>query len=142
MGRINVGRLILGVIVAGFVLNAADVLIQTVLMAQEAQVMRQRLNLNPEAVEGTSTMVSFIVANFITGAVMLFTYAGIRPRFGPGPATAVVAALVPFFAIAPVLFGFMMMGIFAPNAYMKSTLLYFVTFIAASLAGASVYKEG
>ena len=141
MGRINVGRLILGAIVAGVVLNAADVLIQTVLMAQEAQVMRQRLNLNPEAVEGTSTMVSFIVANFIMGFVMLFTYAGFRPRFGPGPTTAVLVGLVVFFAISPVLFGFMMMGIFAPNAYMKSTLLYFVTFIAASLAGASMYKE-
>jgi hypothetical protein len=141
LGRINAGRLVLGAIVAGFVLNAADVLIQTVLMVQESQVMRQRLNLNPEAVEGTSTMVSFIVANFIMGFVMLFTYAGFRPRFGPGPMTATLAALVLFFSIAPVMFGFMMMGIFAPNAYMKSTLLYFVTFIAASLAGASVYKE-
>jgi len=141
LGRINLGRLMLGAIVAGVVLNAADFVIQTVLMVQESQVMRQRLNLNPEAVEGTSTLVSFMIADFIMGFVLLFTYAGFRPRFGPGPMTATLAALVLFFAIAPVMFGFMMMGIFAPNAYMKSTLLYFVTFIAASLAGASMYKE-
>jgi hypothetical protein len=141
VSRINTGRLILGALVAGVVLNAADVLIQVVLMAEESQVMRQRLNLNPEAVEGTSTMVSFIVANFIMGFILLLTYVGFRPRFGPGPMTATLAALVLFFSIAPVLFGFMMMGIFAPNAYVKSTLLYFVTFIAAAFAGASLYKE-
>ncbi|HUF47348.1 MAG TPA: hypothetical protein VMM93_05985, partial [Vicinamibacterales bacterium] len=69
------------------------------------------------------------------------TYAAIRPRCGPGPATAVYAALVPFAAVTMFLYGYTAMGIFTTSAFLKGTVFFLVTSVSAALAGASVYRE-
>jgi hypothetical protein len=139
MGRINVGRVILGGLVAGIVANAFDYVINTYLMAEEGSEMIARLNLNQETVQ--ASFVAWIVIDLLWGLLLVFTYAGIRPRFGPGPTTALIAGLIPWFAVAVTMFGMMSMGVFTQQAWMKSSALYLVSSLAASLAGAAVYKE-
>lgn len=139
MSGINVGRVLVGGLVAGVVANAIDYAINRYLMVDESSEMIARLNLNPETVAASAT--TWIVVDFIWGLLLVFTYAGIRPRFGPGPKTAVIAGVILWLAVAVTMAGLMAMGVFTQQAWMKSSALYLVSALAASIAGAAVYKE-
>ena len=139
MGGINLVRVLIGGIVAGVVANAGDYLIQEVILAEDGAQLMQRLNLDPARVEASFT--TWIVADFFYGILMVFAYAAMRPRFGPGPRTAVISALTLYLAITVVLMGFMSMGMFAQDAFLRSAALQLVVALAASLSGAAVYKE-
>ena len=139
MSRINIGRVILGGIVAGIVANAGDFVINTYLIPDDMTQLAQRLGLDKAQVDGS--MATWIVVDFAWGLLLAFTYAAIRPRFGPGPATACVAGLILFLGVTAVLIGFLAMGIFAQDAFMRSAGLSLVVTLAASVAGAAVYKE-
>jgi hypothetical protein len=64
-----------------------------------------------------------------------------RPRFGPGPKTAILAALPVFAAASLMVFGFESMGIFTMDAAIKGTICAAINFAIGSLAGAAVYSE-
>jgi hypothetical protein len=139
MAGINVGRVILGGLAAGVVANAGDYVINTVLLTEDMSQMATRLGLDQSALD--SSMVTWIVVDFLYGLLIAFTYAAIRPRFGPGPATACLAGLLLFLAITVVLVGFMSMGIFTQDAFMRSAGLSLVVTLAASLVAGAIYKE-
>ena len=141
MPKINTGRAILGGIVAGVVANALDFIWYQYLMAADMEVMIQRLGLNRSVVEGSGVVATWTVVDFIYGQLLVWTYAAIRPRCGPGPATAVYAAIIPFAGATLMLAGYNAMGIFATSAFLKGTLFFFVTSVSAALAGASIYRE-
>ena len=139
MGGINLARVLIGGIVAGVVANAGDYLIQRVILVEDGTQLVQRLNLNPAQVEASAT--TWIVMNFLYGILLVFAYAAMRPRFGPGPRTALISALTLYLAITVVLMGFMSMGMFVQDAFVRSAGLQLVVTLAASLSGAAVYKE-
>lgn len=139
MSGINVARVLIGGIVAGVVANAGNYLIEQVILVEDGTQLAQRLNLNPEKVAASAT--TWIIGDFIYGILLVFAYAAMRPRFGPGPRTAVISALTLFLPITIVLMGFMSMGVFVQDAFMRSAGLHLVTALAASLSGAAVYKE-
>ena len=139
MSRINVGRLLAGGLVAGIVANALDFVTNTYLMKEESSEMISRLNLNAETVEGS--FVAWTVVNLVWGLLLVFAYAAMRPRFQPGPKTAVISGLTLWLAVTTILAGFAAMGIFTQQAFLKAGALTLVSTLAASLAGAAVYKE-
>ena len=139
MSRINVGKVLLGGLVAGVVANILDFGINEYLMKAEGNDMAQRLNL-PDPV-GNSVMITWIVVDFIWGLLLVFNYAAIRPRFGPGPGTAVIAGLILWGAITAVFAGLMSVGIYTQQAYIKNSALFLISTLAASVAGAYLYTE-
>ncbi len=73
--------------------------------------------------------------------VLVWTYAAIRPRFGPGPKTAIFA-IVPVWVAGVVFYlGYMQMGSMSMNSYVMGMVASLVVMIATSLTGAFVYKE-
>ena len=141
MGRINTGKVILGGLAAGVVANALDYLIQGVLMAEESAANAQRLGLNMQQLNSTSMMVTWIVIDFIYGLIIAFTYAAIRPRFGPGPKTGAIAGIIPWAAICVVFFGLASSGLFTMNSYVKQSVLTLGVAIAAGLTAGKLYSE-
>jgi hypothetical protein len=139
--NINVGRVILGGLVAGIVGNALDFVSNTYLLGADMAANAQRLNLDPAIVNGTGAMVSWIVVDFLYGFLLVFAYAAMRPRFGPGPKTAVVSGVTLFLAVTVILYGFMRTGFFAEPLFIKASVVALVITILSSLAGAAVYKE-
>jgi hypothetical protein len=99
MSGINVGRVIVGGLAAGFVANVFDFIITPYLLANELAGTIARLNLNAAAIE--SSVWAFVIVDFIWGLLLVFTYAAIRPRFGPGPKTAIISGVLPWIAISP-----------------------------------------
>lgn len=139
MGGMNLVRVLLGGIVAGVVANAGDFVINTYLLAEDMSRMATRLGLDQSALD--ASMTTWIVVDFLYGILIVFAYAAMRPRFGAGPKTAVIAGLTVFLAATVVLAGFQAIGIFAPDTFVKNAVLSLVVTVAASLAGGAVYKE-
>lgn len=139
MAPINVQRVILGGLVAGLVANAFDFVITSYLMASEFNAMLTRLGVSET--DAQAWIPVFAVADFIWGFLLVFTYAAIRPRFGPGPATAVIAAVVLWLAFAIAMLVLMAMSLHTVASYVKSAGLYLLSAIVSSIAGASLYQE-
>ena len=139
MSGINVRRVILGGFVAGLVANAFDFVITSYLMAPEFSAMLARLNVGQSP--APSLILIFAIADFVWGFLLVFTYAAIRPRFGPGPGTAMVGGVVLWLAFAIAALVLTAIGLHTPQSYLKSSALYLVSALVSSVAGAALYRE-
>ena len=138
----NSGKVVVGGLAAGVLMNVGDFLINTQILAAENAAFLRRLNLDPAALESLSGMLPWIVVDFLMGVLLVWTYAAIRPRFGPGVSTAIIAGLIPFLAVTLVLAGFTSMGVFATGLFIKGSVCALVNISIGSVAGAWVYTEG
>ncbi len=139
MAQINTGRLIGGGLAAGLVINVVESVVNLSVLAGPMEEMLAARNLEPV---GGSAIAGFIVLGFLLGFALVWVYAAIRARFGPGPGTALKAALA-VWAIFYVLGvgANWLMGI-APTSIYVITLGYtLVMFIAAAYVGGMVYRE-
>lgn len=139
---INTGKVVAGGLLAGLVFNLGDFLINGVLMAADYAAAMSRLGLDPAAMETASVALSWIAVDFLFGLIAVWTYAAIRPRFGPGPKTAVLAAFPLFAGATLVLYGFTSMGVFTFDVFFKGTIFSAVNTVIGSIAGAWLYTEG
>ena len=139
MGRINVGRVVLGGLVAGVVANALDFVINRYLLAEEGADMAQRLNLSQDTLQ--SSQYVWAGVDLIWGLLLVFTYAAFRPRFGPGPKTAALSGVTLWLAVCIMFGGLTSMGIYTLPGFIKASALTLISALAASLAGAAIYRE-
>ena len=138
---INTGKVISGGLVTGFVYNVFDMLWNFTVLQADGLAMATRLNLDPAVITDFSYQMPWIVIDFILGLLTIFIYAGFRPRFGPGPKTAVMAGFMPWVAISSLLCGLALMGVFTETMVIKVSLLTIVNAVVGSIAGAWAYKE-
>lgn len=142
MSAINYGRVVVGGLVAGVVLNVLDVVNGMFIMAGDFEANAARLGLDPALMQASSVMVTWIVIDFLIGMLLVWLYAAIRPRFGPGAGTAVKAGLaVWFFAHFLWTLGSWNMGLFPQNALMIGVAWVLVETILAAVVGGWLYKE-
>jgi hypothetical protein len=97
--------------------------------------------MDPAAMTSPAVAGTWVVIDFLFGLLLVWTYAAMRPRFGPGAGTAVLAGLVIYIAPTIVLFGFTMMGSMTLAMWVKGSCAAIVSTLAASVAGAAIYKE-
>lgn len=138
--RINVSKMLLGGVAAGLVLAAAAYVSDQFIMAKDWQTVAQLRNIDLFDMGSQSALILSVVVNLLSGFLIVFVYAAIRPRFGPGPGTAVIAAFIVFLASALVMAT--MAGIFfSRDLYIRSEAITLVAMLAAGLAGGWVYGE-
>ena len=136
----NYGRVILGGLVAGLILNIGEFLFNGVIMASAMHEWALAHNFPPEP-----TPTFFVVATvltFVLGIVIVWLYALIRPRLGPGPKTAVIAALVIWFCVCiycTIIYGLLLQQ--PTNLLLIGIVWCFGEYIIAAIAGAWLYKE-
>ena len=138
---INTGKVLQGGLLAGLVFNVGDFLNNYLLVGKDFTANATRLGLDPAVAESGAAIASWVVIDFLLGIVVVWTYAAIRPRFGPGVKTAIYAGLIPFFSIALIIFGFVQSGYFTMPIYVKMLLASLVITSAGAVAGAWAYKE-
>jgi len=141
MAAINTNRVIVGGLLAGVVGNALDMFWNLVVLRDDMIAIAQRLGMDAQTATSFSTGLPWIVVDFVFGLVVVWNYASIRPRFGPGARTAILAGLVPYVGATAVVFGFTTMGLMPMSAFLKGSLASLVTTIVSSLAGAWAYTE-
>jgi hypothetical protein len=141
MAGINTGRVVAAGLVAGVVANACDMVWNGFVLKDDMMAMSQRLGVSAADASSFAAAVPWIVVDFVLGLVVVFTYAAIRPRFGAGPRTAVIAGLILFVGTTAVVFGFTSMGLMPAATFVRGSAASLVTTIFASLAGGAAYKE-
>ncbi len=92
MTSINGTRVLLGGLVAGLVMNVGEAALHGGLLGADAEALFTRYQVG---VPGSPVpIVSLILMTFVLGIVSVWLYAAIRPRYGPGARTAIIAGLV------------------------------------------------
>lgn len=139
MGRINIGRVILGGFVAGMVINIGEfILNEPILGSQWTAAMA---SLNREPVTGAS-IAWFIAMGFVLGVALTWLYAAIRPRFGVGHKTAILAGIAVWFLAYVWGFGSTWVMGLLPLKLVGITLAWgLIEVCLASIAGAWLYAE-
>ena len=138
---INTGKVVAGGLVAGVVANAIDFVTNTYVLGADMQAWAASHNIDPATLTSGAVAGTWVVVDFIYGLLLVFTYAAIRPRFGPGVRTAIIAGLAVLLSPTIVLFGFTQMGMLTMPMFVKGTIGAIVATLAASVAGAAIYKE-
>jgi hypothetical protein len=135
MNHINAKRVILGGLLAGLILIIGDFILTRFVPADASQ----RLGL---AQPGAGQMLVFAVLNLVLGMVLVWLYAAIRPRFGPGVQTAIRAGCAGW--VLCVLFPTLwlaLLGMFPAIMLLISLIWSLVCFPLSTLAGAWYYQE-
>ena len=137
----NTAKIVTGGLLAGLVFNVGDFLINNVILAAENQAMLTKLGLDPAAMESASAILPFVVVDFLFGLLVVWTYAAIRPRFGPGAATAIKAGLVLFLAVTLIVGTFVNIGLLPLGLYVKTSIASLVNTMIGSVVGGWAYAE-
>lgn len=139
MSGINMGRWVSAGIVAGVVMWLAEGG-ASMLYMEDMETALAAHNLSMELSAGIMAMT--VLVSLIAGLVLMFVYAAMRPRFGPGPKTAVIAAIALWcggYLLS--LIGYGMIGLYPGGLLMIWGAVGLAEMIIAALIGGAVYRE-
>jgi hypothetical protein len=140
MGKINVGRVVLGGIVAGLIINVVEGVMNGVILKEQWSEAAKALG--QSGAISVKQIVAFNVWGFAAGVLAIWLYAAIRPRFGAGPKTAMCAGVIVWmlaFAMANAMMAFL--HIYPLWILLTVTAVALPELLMASVAGAYFYKE-
>ena len=139
MSNIDNGRVLLGGLLAGLVINIGEFLRDGLLLADRVAEMLTSLGLSEPS---GGQMVVFTIVGFALGVVTVWLYAAIRPRFGPGIRTAIVTGVVIWLLIYPLpSIGYAVLDMFPDDFLLIANIWGLVEIPLAAVAGAWLYQE-
>ena len=139
MGGINVGRWLAGGVAAGILIWVFEG-VASVLYMGEVEAALAAHNLSMEMSAGVFLLT--ITVSLLAGLTLVFFYAAARPRFGPGPRTAVIVAAALWFGSYLIsLLGYGMLGLFPGGLLVMWAVVGLIELILASLLGGWIYRE-
>lgn len=138
----NTKKVLIGGFAAGVVMNAIDFVVNGYLLAarMRAETEAFKPGLSDQMMQG-SAIVGYIVMDFILAFALVWTYAAIRPRFGPGIRTASYAALLFWILTMIFMSGYMHMGMTSMGLWSTFAVIGLVNYLLSAWAGAKVYSE-
>ena len=140
MAHTNRGRVILGGLLAGVVINVVEFVTNgVVLKGTWAQIMQ---GLGKPQQLPASSIVLFNIGGFLAGIAAVWLYAAIRTRYGAGPGTAVRAGFVAWAltSFLPAL-GNYAVGLIPARVLAITAIVSLADIVVGTLAGAWLYKE-
>ena len=139
MNKINYLRVLLGGLIAGAVMNVGEYLLNEVVLVRQMEETFRRFSM-PRP--GANFIALAVFLTLLLGIMIVLIYAMIRHRFGPGPRTAIVAALIVWFCVY-VYAGILSGALFAIPAHLLGLGIVWglVEYSFGAVLGAWVYKE-
>jgi hypothetical protein len=142
MGSINTQKLVIGGLVAGFVLCVVNYLTYTfVLGTQMTEAMAAISPTLPTLMAAKRAVVGGIGTSFVLGIATVWLYAAIRPRFGPGPKSAMMAAFAAWVVLSVGYAPYYLNRMMTLELWTMAAVLGLVALTIASLVGAKLYTE-
>jgi hypothetical protein len=140
MAQINTGRVVLGGLLAGVIINVSQIVANVWVFASQFEEITANLGVEPP---GGAAIAVYVAFAFVLGIAAVWIYAAIRPRFGPGMQTALIAGgamwllarawpMVDFTVFLNLPMGLFIMGL----------IWTLVEALLATVAGAWLYQEG
>jgi hypothetical protein len=141
MPQLNQSRIIVGGLAAGLTMNVIDAITNGFLLGARWNVETEALNPGLMAKVGASGTLGWVIVDFILGILTVWVYAAIRPRLGPGPRTAFIAALVIWLAAHVAYASYAFMGYYSWSLIGASSIGGVVAALAGGYVGARLYTE-
>ena len=139
MSSINMGRVVVGGLVAGLLINVSEFVLNAVVLVNDMNAAMAALNRPPI---DNSMIVWFVLLAFGIGIMAVWVYAAVRPRFGPGVRTAICASLVVWgLAYLYPNVSTIILGLFPTRLMIVATVWGLVEVLVAGVAGAWIYTE-
>ena len=139
MGNINFTRMLLGGLIAGSVICFGEFILGWLILGgQWAEVLAEA----GTGELGVGQETSFAVVGLLYGIALIWIYAAIRPRFGPGPKTAVVAGLTMWVVAWLLVSAYVsVIGVYPVGLLIAATVWGLFELPIAAVAGAWLYQE-
>jgi apolipoprotein N-acyltransferase len=139
MRNISIKRVLLGGLLAGLVICLGEYIVGWLILGEQwAEVLAEAGTVEP----GTAQIASFAVIALLYGIALIWIYAAIRPRFGPGPKTAIIAALtmwvVAYFLVCAYV---IVIGMYPTGLLIAAAVWGLIELPIAAVAGAWLYQE-
>jgi len=141
MAGINVGRVIGGGLLAGVVIDVVDGVTNGGILGARWAEETKRLGIEMTGELQSRSLAGWMTFGFLCGIVLVWLYASIRPRYGPGPKTAVIAGLAVWFITRLAFAAWWFTGLYSFGVVAASTVGGLVAAVAGGLAGCALYKE-
>ena len=141
MGHINWTRVIVGGLVAAVILFIAGFIIHGAILGADWMAWRNAGHM-PLALPHGEAVVIWIIVSLISGLTGLWIYAGIRPRYGAGARTALIAGFMVW--LVGGLVGALAeyaLGNVPHNIVVVGAIGYLIADLIAIVAGAYFYQE-
>ena len=140
MAHTNRGRVILGGLLAGVMINLVEFVTNGLILKDSwAQVMQA---MGKPAEPSGSAILLFNVWGFLLGMVAVWVYAAIRPRYGAGAGTAIRAGLAAWvLAVFLADLSLAGAGLLPVRMLVITALVELFEIPLATVVGAWIYKE-
>jgi len=139
---INAQKVIVGGIAAGIVMNVLGFLGQGMLLGARMNAEMDAVvpGLSQRMMTGATIAVN-VITQLVIGVLLVWLYAAMRPRFGPGFKTAAYAALVIWLCGLLFYSGWYLTGMMLASTYVFVSLVALVTLLVGAYVGGMLYKE-
>ena len=142
MNKINVIRVILGGLLAGLIINIAEGVTNGAILGDKWKAWAAQVGPVTHQPTGGQAMTLWTILAFALGVISVWLYAAVRPRFGAGPKTALIIAIVVWILYWPlVAVQHMALGTVPMDLLLVGSIGGLIGMIVAMLAGGAVYKE-
>jgi len=142
MKKINVARVLLGGILAGVLMFMADGFIHSKLLHEHWMAAMKAAGRSVEAEEHGSDMLYFAAFELLRGLAVAGLYSVFRTHCGPGPKTAVCAALFLWAVMFPIFFlQEIPLGFYSTTLVGLWSLYEVVPSVIAGLVAGALYKD-
>jgi len=140
MGKINGGRVLLGGLAAGLVINISEWFWNGVVFMKPMEDAMAALG--KKLPMSAATMSIFLAWGFLIGILAVWLYAAVRPRFGAGARTALRTGLILWLLVyVQVTISFGPMGLLPGWLMLAGLPVSLVEIVLATLLGAWLYRE-
>ena len=139
MGNISIKRMLLGGLLAGLVICLGEYIVGWLILGEQwAEVLAEA----GTGELGSIQTASLAIIALLYGIALIWIYAAIRPRFGPGPKTAVIAGLtmwvVAYFLVCAYV---IVIGAYPAGLLIAAAVWGLFELTIAAVAGAWFYQE-
>jgi len=139
---VNYPRVVIGGLVAGVIGFIGDGVVHGVLLQARWMEIAANLHITVTGAERQASMPWYLLYDVVKGLAAIKLYAMIRPRFGPGPRTAVIAGLMTWALCIPIpLAGMLPMHFFGKKFALLWAVYGIFPVVIGAVAGAALYKE-
>lgn len=141
MPKLNWSRLVLGVLIAAVIMFFSDGFLHERVFGADWASVYTNLGI-AEPRHDSSGIVYFVVFELGRAFTAIFLYALMRSFFGAGPKTAALAGVVSWIAFSvtgPA--QFIPLGFYSNAVWLKVAAAQLITSIAATIAGAALYRD-
>lgn len=131
----NIGRILLGGLVGGLIINVVEYIVHGILLRERwEEAIRQP--------DGMQARILLWIIGFVIGVALAWLYAAIRPRYGAGPKTAIIASVYLWIVSALLLvIGIIPWNLWPTDLSIISLVVSLVGYVVAGLVAGYLYRE-